>query len=36
LQDDLTVSNLSVKTFLEFKSLGYDLKLENNEQDNSY
>jgi hypothetical protein len=36
LQDYLTVSNLSVKTFLEFKNLGYDLKLENNEQDNSY
>ena len=36
LQDCLTVSNLSVKTFLEFKNLGYDLKLENNEQDNSY
>ena len=28
LQDYLTVSNLSVKTFLEFKNLGYDLKLE--------
>lgn len=36
LQDYLTVSNLSVKTFLEFKNLGYDLKMENNEQDNSY
>ena len=36
LQDYLTVSNLSVKTFLEFKNLGYDLKLENDEQDNSY
>lgn len=36
LQDYLTVSNLSVKTFLEFKNLGYDLKIENNEQDNSY
>ena len=36
LQDYLTISNLSVKTFLEFKNLGYDLKLENNEQDNSY
>ena len=36
LQDYLTVSNLSVKTFLEFKNLGYDLKLENNEQNNSY
>lgn len=34
LQDYLTVSNLSVKTFLEFKNLGYDLKLENDEQDN--
>ena len=31
LQDYLTVSNLSVKTFLEFKNLGYDLKLENDE-----
>lgn len=31
LQDYLTVSNLSVKTFLEFKNLGYDLKLGNNE-----
>lgn len=36
LQDYLTVSNLSVKTFLEFKNLGYDLKIENDEQDNSY
>lgn len=36
LQDYLTVSNLSVKTFLEFKNLGYDLKLENDEQNNSY
>ena len=36
LQDYLTVSNLSVKTFLEFKNLGYDLKIENNEQNNSY
>ena len=31
LQDYLTVSNLSVKTFLEFKNLGYDLKIENDE-----
>lgn len=31
LQDYLTVSNLSVKTFLEFKNLGYDLKLEDDE-----
>ena len=31
LQDYLTISNLSVKTFLEFKNLGYDLKLENDE-----
>lgn len=31
LQDYLSVSNLSVKTFLEFKNLGYDLKMENNE-----
>ncbi|MEE0999537.1 MAG: hypothetical protein UIH41_07740 [Treponemataceae bacterium] len=31
LQDYLTVSNLSVKTFLEFKNLGYDLKLESDE-----
>ena len=31
LQDYLTVSNLSVKTFLEFKNLGYDLELENDE-----
>lgn len=36
LQDYLTVSNLSVKTFLEFKNLGYDLKIENDEQNNSY
>lgn len=36
LQDYLNVQNLSVKTFLEFKNLGYDLKIENNEQDNSY
>lgn len=36
LQDYLTVSNLSVKTFLEFKNLGYDLKLGDDEQDNSY
>lgn len=36
LQDYLTVSNLSLKTFLDFKNLGYDLKIENNEQDNSY
>ena len=36
LQDYLTVSNLSIKTFLEFKNLGYDLKIENDEQDNSY
>lgn len=36
LQDYLTVSNLSVKTFLDFKNLGYDLKIENDEQDNSY
>lgn len=34
LQDYLTVSNLSVKTFLEFKNLGYDLKIENDEQNN--
>jgi hypothetical protein len=31
LQDYLTVSNLSIKTFLEFKNLGYDLKIENDE-----
>ena len=36
LQDYLDVQNLSIKTFLEFKNLGYDLKLENDEQDNSY
>lgn len=36
LQDYLTVSNLSVKTFLEFKNLGYDLKLGDDEQNNSY
>lgn len=36
LQDYLTVSNLSIKTFMEFKNLGYDLKIENDEQDNSY
>ena len=36
LQDYLDIQNLSVKTFLEFKNLGYDLKLGNNEQDNSY
>lgn len=36
LQDYLNVQNLSVKTFLEFKNLGYDLKIENNEQNNSY
>lgn len=31
LQDYINVSNLSVKTFLEFKNLGYDLKMENDE-----
>lgn len=31
LQDYLDVQNFSVKTFLEFKNLGYDLKLGNNE-----
>lgn len=31
LQDYLDVQNLSVKTFLEFKNLGYDLKLGDNE-----
>ena len=36
LQDYLNVQNLSIKTFLEFKNLGYDLKIENDEQDNSY
>ena len=36
LQDYLTVSNVSLKTFLDFKNLGYDLKIENDEQDNSY
>jgi hypothetical protein len=36
LQDYLDVQNLSVKTFLEFKNLGYDLKLGNDEQNNSY
>ena len=36
LQDYLTVSNLSVKSFLEFKNLGYNLKIENDEQNNSY
>lgn len=36
LQDYLSVSNLSIKTFLDFKNLGYDLKIENDEQDNSY
>lgn len=36
LQDYLNVSNLSVKTFMEFKNLGYDLKLGDDEQDNSY
>ena len=36
LQDYLDVQNLSVKTFLEFKNLGYDLKIGNDEQDNSY
>lgn len=36
LQDYLDVQNLSIKTFLEFKNLGYDLKIENDEQDNSY
>ena len=36
LQDYLDVQNLSIKTFLEFKNLGYDLKIENDEQDYSY
>lgn len=36
LQGYLDVQNLSVKTFLEFKNLGYDLKLGDDEQDNSY
>ena len=36
LQGYLNVQNLSIKTFLEFKNLGYDLKIENDEQDNSY
>ena len=36
LQDYLNVQNLSIKTFLEFKNLGYDLKIENDEQNNSY
>lgn len=36
LQDYLVVQNLSVKIFMEFKNLGYDLKLGNDEQDNSY
>lgn len=31
LQDYLDVQNLSIKTFLEFKNLGYDLKLGNDE-----
>lgn len=31
LQDYLVVQNLSVKTFMEFKNLGYDLKIENDE-----
>ena len=34
LQDYLNVQNLSVKTFLAFKNLGYDLKLGGDEQDN--
>ena len=36
LKDYLVVQNLSVKTFMEFRNLGYDIELENNEQDNSY
>jgi hypothetical protein len=34
LKDYLVVQNLSVKTFMEFRNLGYDIELENNEQDN--
>lgn len=36
LKDYLVVQNLSIKTFMEFRNLGYDIELENNEQDNSY
>ena len=36
LKDYLVVQNLSVKTFMEFRNLGYDIELENNEQNNSY
>lgn len=36
LKDYLVVQNLSVKTFMEFRNLGYDIELENDEQNNSY